>query len=372
MALVFGAATTDVVDHGSAASLDDLPLSTFTVWAWVYRTANRSNQHIFSKDNSFPSGWSLTANNVSGTDGELRFVVFRTDSTGTNWADAISASGLIALNVWTFVAGTYDPTGTPQMRLYIGTATTPVAEVGSYFRQQNGVGSFLSDAAANLYVGNLQRSTTLPFLGNIERGGLVAGSLLTAGQLAQLQYGGLAQANVAGTRLLFGYAGTGTQADYSGTGNNGTVTGATAGAGAPLGNWFGHDDAASLTNVLAKALAATIAHTASVTRAFAGTRTAAASIAHAATTTRAFAGTRALAASVANAVALTGVRSGGTAYSRAIAATVAHAATLARAGTFARTLAASIAHGASVARQASSDVTKALKSALYTGLGIRF
>lgn len=233
MALVFGNSG-DLVDHGSAAGLDDLPSSAFSCWAWVYRTADGSNQHIISKDNAFPSGWSLTANAVSGTNGELRFVVFRTDSTGTNWADAISASGLIALNTWTFVAGTYDPATSPQMRLYIGTLSTPVAEVGSYFRQQDGVGSYLSDAAHNLYVGNLQRATTLPFLGRIQRGGLAA-QVYTREQLQVAQYGTISQAVALGSpRLAWNYDATGTQRDESGNGNSGTITGATLADGPGL------------------------------------------------------------------------------------------------------------------------------------------
>jgi hypothetical protein len=233
MALVFGALTTDKVDCGSAASLDDIPSAAFTVYAWVYRTANGANQHIFSKDNSFPSGWSLTANNVSGTDGELRFVVFRNTSTATDWADAISVSGTIPLNTWTFVAGRYDPATTPQMKLYAGGLTTPVAEVASYFRQQDGTGSFLSDAAANLYVGNLQRSTTLPFLGRIQRGGLIPGAL-ALGDLQILQYGTLVQAAAFAPKLLFDFQATGTQLDFSGNGNTGTITGATTGSGPEL------------------------------------------------------------------------------------------------------------------------------------------
>jgi hypothetical protein len=233
MALVFGALTTDKVDCGTAASLDDLPSAAFTAYAWVYRTADGANQHIFSKDNSFPSGWSLTANNVSGSEGELRFVVFRNTSTATDWADAISVSGTIPLNTWTFVAGRYDPATTPQMKLYAGGLTTPVAEVASYFRQQDGTGSFLSDAAANLYVGNLQRSTTLPFKGNIQRGGLIPGAL-ALGDIQILQYGTLVQAAAFSPKLLFDFQATGTQPDFSGNGNTGTITGATTGSGPEL------------------------------------------------------------------------------------------------------------------------------------------
>jgi hypothetical protein len=232
MALVFGALTTDKVDCGSAASLDDLPSAAFTVYAWVYRTADGANQSIITKDSVFPGGWDFVVDNGFGTDGELRLIVFRNSSTGTDWADAVSVSGTVALNTWTFVAGRYDPATTPRMKLYSGSLTTPVAEVSSYLRQQDGTGAYLSDAAANLQIGNVHRGA-FPFLGRIQRGGVVP-SALALGDIQILQYGTLVQAAAFAPKLLFDFQATGTQPDFSGNGNTGTITGATLGSGPEL------------------------------------------------------------------------------------------------------------------------------------------
>jgi len=74
------------VDHGSGTNLDNLPASNFTVWAWIYQTTDAANSFIYTKDNSFPSGWVFLTDNGSGN-GELRMIVFRTDTNGGNWTD---------------------------------------------------------------------------------------------------------------------------------------------------------------------------------------------------------------------------------------------------------------------------------------------
>lgn len=236
MALVFGA-TGDRVDHGSGAGLDDLGAGAFTVWAWVYRTADGGNQHIVAKDGAFPSGWGFIADEyTTGNPGQIRFVVFRVDGTGTNWTDFASGTGAtdkIALNEWTFVAATYDTAAATRASLYRGTLTAPAAETTYAIAQNGAAGAALADAAYNLYVGNLQRATGFPFKGRIARGGIVA-RRLTLAEVQRLQYATLAQAAAEPHRLLFDYADAASQGDYSGNGNAGTVTGATIADGPGL------------------------------------------------------------------------------------------------------------------------------------------
>ena len=236
-ALDFDSAGSDrKVVHGSDAELDDLPATGMTVWAWVYRTSDGANQEIVTKDNSFPSGWDFVVDNESA-EGGIRLVAFRTNNTNTNWADASSAANETTLNTWRFVAGTVDIDGSsPLVKLYSGGLLSTVREVSSYFRQQDGTGSYLSDASHNLWVGNLQRSNALPFRGKIARGGIV-NRALSVGELRQIQFG--SRSNVLGTVLLFDYFGTGTQPDRSGNRNSGTVTSAIAFRHVPLGNLFG-------------------------------------------------------------------------------------------------------------------------------------
>lgn len=263
MALDFDSAGSNRhVNHGSAGtvSIDNLPQGAngMTVWAWVYRTANGSNQHIVTKDNTFPSGWGFLCDNAAG-EGEIRFLCF-CGATSTNWADAISGTGQITLNTWHFVAGTItDIDAFPSPKLFIGSLSANVAEVGSYSKQQIAGSGYSNDAAANLYVGNLQRSTTLPFRGRIARVGVVNRALSVA-EMVRLQRGTIPQANVSGTVLLADYYGTGTQADLSGNLNNGTVTSATAASHVPLvpygmtSGWTGAFTAAAATFNAGRAL----------------------------------------------------------------------------------------------------------------------
>lgn len=234
MALDFSASGR-FVSHGSAASLDDIPFGgAMTVWAWVYRASNGGNQTILSKFSTYPAGWTFTGDNAT-VEGEMRFVLFGNDVGATDWTDVISGTGVIALNAWTFVAGTFDDATSPEAKLFAGSLTSAVAEVPSYFRQQDGTNSPTSDAAANLYVGNTQISTANVFLGSIARAGVV-NRALTLGELRQIQYASISQCNVSGTRLLVSLGGSGvTQADLSGNGNNGTVTSAVNAAHVPLG-----------------------------------------------------------------------------------------------------------------------------------------
>jgi hypothetical protein len=234
MALLFGGAASDRVDHGSGSTLDDLASGgALTTFAWVYRTGDGANQEIITKDNSYPNGFDFIVDNGGG-EGELRFVLFR-GTTSTDWTDVISAPGAVPLNTWTFVAGTYDSTlgAGVKAKLYVGSLVTPAAEL-SYSLRQDGSGAASSDAGANLYVGNVQRTNAHSFKGRIQRGGVAAAGL-TREQLQVAQYGTLAQqARLPDVRLLFDYHDTGTQPDHSGNGNTGSVTGATVADGPGL------------------------------------------------------------------------------------------------------------------------------------------
>jgi hypothetical protein len=221
VALTF--ASGQFVNCGSAAALDDLALGSFTLWAWVYRTSNGGNQHIITKDGSHPSGWVLAADNGAG-EGEVRFIVFRT-TTGSNWTDAISATGQIPLNTWTFVAATAsNASGTITPRIYIGNLGTAAVEPSYQLQQTGTAGTPSPDAAYNCYVGNLARATTLPFLGRIARTGVV-NRALSREELIRVQYGSIPAANVSGTVLLLDLHGTGAPIDYSGAQNAPTLTG---------------------------------------------------------------------------------------------------------------------------------------------------
>ncbi len=201
--------------------LDDLPLGVFSGWAWIYRTADGDNQYIMAKDNAHPMGWGFLLDQVViGTQGQIRFLVFR--ATATDFVSVLT--DVVPLDTWVFVAFTYDDAATPRVKLYKGTLSTVVAETG-YFRTDAGSGALTSDAPASLRVGHLEISAGATLKGRIARGGVVT-RVLAASELRTIQFGSVPDANVADTKLLFDYHTTGSQTDHSGNGNTGTVTSA--------------------------------------------------------------------------------------------------------------------------------------------------
>lgn len=214
------------VDHGSGTSIDDIPTGAFTWAGWVNRAANGSNQFLLSKGSSFL----VLVDNNSGGEGNLRVVLLR----GSNNVDYASAAGAAPLNTDAFVAVTYDPAATPQVRFYAGTAKV-LASLLSNAVENAGSGTYSSDAASSLLIGN-HGSLTLPFLGTIDRGVFIAGTALGAQEIQVLQMMTATQLGaVSGAKLAFLYTSTSSYStDYSGNGNTGTLTGATNGTAAAV------------------------------------------------------------------------------------------------------------------------------------------
>jgi len=147
------------------------------------------------------------------------------DYTGTDLT-VISASGLLSTNTWQFVAGVDGGAGVAP-KLFHGTRSAPVAEVGSYSTQTTPTGSRGNDGSNVLYVGN-QSTFNAAWPGWIFWIGMY-NEAMTAGQLRGLQMRPRVTANC---RLFMypGLLGTGAQPDWSGQKNNGTLGGTTAAA----------------------------------------------------------------------------------------------------------------------------------------------
>lgn len=222
MALDFNAASR-FVDHGSAASLDNLPsASGITGIAWVYRTTNGANQGIISKTSGTTVGFEFIVNN-SPADGVLRLLA-RFGTTNLNY---ISSAASVPLNTWTMVAFTFSGT---TAKLYAGDLSTAIAEV-AYNTSTAGVGTYGADASSNLYIGNRQRDPTTGFFkGRIARAAVFP-SVLTSAQIEAFR---LAWTPDNGAVMMCDYIGTGTQTDVTSTGNDGTVTSAVAADHVPL------------------------------------------------------------------------------------------------------------------------------------------
>lgn len=245
MALLFGNSG-DRVDHGSGATLDNLPAAAFYGWTWIYKTDIGGQQCLITKDNAYPSGWMFLIDGATAT-GLLRFIIFR----GSNFADATDFRGQtldVVNNEWTFVGFSFDPAASPRVKIYRGKLDVAVAEIPSYSFSSAGTGTASDDAAASLYVGNDQRNNSLVFKGAIA-GGEVGVGTFSQSQFESRRRSSLANIGGASTKLLFNYESLSTLSDLSGNGNNGTATGAANSTHPP----FFSITTASLPNVAAGA-----------------------------------------------------------------------------------------------------------------------
>lgn len=232
MALTFGGATSDRVNHGSGAALDDL--DPFTVILWVYPTTLTAGRRLYSKNTA---GGAVVKNLRLESGGNLGTFVSRSGSPN----NYLTSDAPLSTDKWHCVAWAFDSAAAAgeTTSLYTGDLTSALAE-RSYATASDGAGTYGSDATADLVVGNRGDNLTMAFEGRIARVA-VYDRALTLGELRALQFAPAARWNAPGCVLLADYHGTGTQPDYSGNGNAGTVTGATVSAHVPLGPAFGAD-----------------------------------------------------------------------------------------------------------------------------------
>lgn len=229
-ALVFGAATSDRVNMGSAADIDNL--TAHTVIGWFYPTALTSGRFLFSKaDFGQPAGQrgGMTIR-LSGTTGNLEAVWDRTGVVQYITND----TPLSALNKWYCVMLTADQGQAQPLRIYTGDLATMLAE-RTYGTANAGSGTFGTDDTLNFMVGNHPTGFTSAFQGRI---GMIAlfGSVLSLANAQSWQREPRLTLPGGVTALRFTRLGKdGADAiEYSGAAN-GTVTGATQGNGGPYG-----------------------------------------------------------------------------------------------------------------------------------------
>lgn len=228
MALTFVSASSDRVNCGSAAGIDNL--TALTVMGWVNPTALAGRPLISKYRGSVPEGWTFE---IDGASGFLSF----TWEQNTSHIAYVSSSLALTTNTWACIAATADATGA---KIYVGSLTANMAET-TYSATTVGSGGFKSDAARSLFLGN--RDATTPNGGFPGRIGptLLFNRILTLGEIQSLQF---KPRPLSGCRGYWrpGDAGTSSVPDWSGQGNTGTVTGATAGVNPPLPNAFAIDE----------------------------------------------------------------------------------------------------------------------------------
>lgn len=224
-ALLFGAATSDRVDCGSAAALDFMQQVTAIVIARV-DTLTDTRVFISKYRGASAAGWELA---LSGTAGAISGRYAR--GAGTDLLH-VSADGLVSPGVWTVVAMVANRL-TDEMRLLSAPLGMPLREP-PYASRSAGSGAYNSDASFNVYVGGRHAATPNGALQGAISAAAVYNRILTTLEINQvakaLSHPSRAhRANaVPGAQIIvsLGLTGTGTQVDVSGNGNHGTVTGA--------------------------------------------------------------------------------------------------------------------------------------------------
>lgn len=219
--LTVGANTTDRVDCGSGASVDDLTALTAVVHE--YPTTLTSDRTLIGKyRGAGATGWQLR-NGLSG-------VVIVEVGRATQSVVQRSSSLARSTGQWYCTACTIDRAATPVAHIYIGDLATAMAEP-SYDLTQDGSGSFNSDAARVLMIGNRDAATPNgAYIGTLALASLF-NRVLTLAEIEQLRLRPMAAAHMSGCvgAWILGNGGSiGTQVDLTGSGNDGAVTGCTA------------------------------------------------------------------------------------------------------------------------------------------------
>jgi len=129
----------DYVDAGSASSLDNLEIVTYSAWIYARSYSGTNQGHIFGKGGT---DWysSFRFNSSSGT------LVFYWIYSTTNLSTVTTTT--IPLNTWTYVVTTYNVGGDRKARIYINGVEA------SYGAQQASVGTRADNSSGNQIIGN--------------------------------------------------------------------------------------------------------------------------------------------------------------------------------------------------------------------------
>ena len=237
-----------LVNLASPATLDNVggvngPRS---VVAWIYPKGwgDGSLGRIWDKGSS-PNGWLFYIKNDAAP---LASLVIQVGATTA--ASAFSAANTIALNQWFFVAGTWAGTiGTNAPKLYVGSPSSPLAEV-SYYSTNAGSGTPGDDNANNATIGD-RNAADRSFNGLIDEV-RVYNRALSAAEIQALYQADYAKINAPqnnqitnGLVGLWSFNGPdmsgATAYDRSGQGNNGTLTNGPTRAAGKVGQGLSFD-----------------------------------------------------------------------------------------------------------------------------------
>lgn len=212
--LTFGGATTDRVDCGSSAAIDDV--AAYTICVWVFITTHTNSRHLAGKGG-------FTTLVLDTTHGASNIRIYRERAT-TNTLYRTNDSRATT-NVWHFIAGTFDDAATPEAHIYEATPDGVLTEC-AYGTTTDGAGAVVTDAARSWHWGNSGAAAPASALQGDMAVGQFYSRVLTIPELTRIKNTG---ARLTGCLIdtLVGSNGTSTTRDETGNANTGTVTGAT-------------------------------------------------------------------------------------------------------------------------------------------------
>ena len=205
MSLVFGAATSDRVNCGSGASLDNL--TAFTWLVWVYVTTITSGRTIMNKAGTGVKNVRL----ISGGGDPLNTLDVLV-SRATASASTVGSADDVVPNTWQCFGVTYDETD--GVRIFKGSLTSALVEV-TYSYRDVGSGATTADDTGSLILGN-NGAFTLALQGRLAVVSVIP-NRLTLAQLRAWQFRprSSVDSTINASRLFMhlGLVGTGTQPD---------------------------------------------------------------------------------------------------------------------------------------------------------------
>jgi len=223
--------TTHVVNHGSAASLDDIDAFTALLWVQTDQTGDVDFMLLTKGSNVGPRfamnpAFAITAEMPRATD---YLVINGSIGNFASWG----------ANKWVFLAVSMDIAGVDGDQMILcGDLNTIATEPSSYASQDVGSGASSDDSAGDMNIGRLADGNR--WIGEIASI-MIFDTNFSVAEIQAQQFNPIPIKKPV-LHTHYGFNGTGSQIDLSGNGNNGTVTGATVADHVPLRPPFAFHD----------------------------------------------------------------------------------------------------------------------------------
>ena len=212
--------TTDLINIGSAANLDNHTALTYTAWVYVEGGGENNLGEIYTKSPAGGTTKQFRIENRGGAE-QTNSLDMAIVTSGTS-RQARAATDSLSFNAWHFVVTNWPGSSAP--KLFIDGAEPP------YATQTNGTGTDTSEANDSGIIGN-RGNADRTFDGQMAYVSIHNASLSVVEQ-EELRYHALSIPNgIVAALPLWGNASP--EVDLSGTGNAGTLTGTAESANGP-------------------------------------------------------------------------------------------------------------------------------------------